>query len=183
MYHNLFRITLLCTTLAIILAACGAPATVQPITLAPATEAISIATEIAPTNTLEPTATQVLLGIVTGRIAFQSSRDGNKEIYVMNGDGSGLTNLTDNLADDDAPFWSPDGKRIAFQSSREGNVEVFVMNTDGSNLTQLTDNPSEDAVDGWSPDGKKILFHNCHNNCEVYVMNADGSGQTNLTNS
>ena len=148
MYHNLFRITLVCTTLAIILAACGAPATVQPIaTLAPATEAAPTATEIAPTNTPEPTATQVVLGVVEGTIAFQSNRDGNKEIYVMNGDGSGLTNLTDNLADDDAPFWSPDGKRVAFQSSREGNVEVFVMNADGSNPHNLSNNNFND----WDP--------------------------------
>ena len=71
MYHNLFRTTLLCTAIAIILAACGAPATEQSIaTLAPATEAVSTATELAPTNTLEPTATQVVLGVVEGRIAF-----------------------------------------------------------------------------------------------------------------
>ncbi|MEP6895737.1 MAG: hypothetical protein ABI986_09040, partial [Chloroflexota bacterium] len=96
MYHNLFRITLLCTTLAIILAACGAPIpTSAPATQAPiATEAIPTATELAPTNTPEPTATQVVLGVVPGRIAFQTDRDGNYEIYVMNGDGSELMNLT-----------------------------------------------------------------------------------------
>src|SRR5689334_6907618 len=123
MYHNLFRTTLLVTAIAVILVACGAPATEQPI----ATEAAPSATEIAPTNTLEPTATQVVLGVVEGTIAFQSNRDGNKEIYVMNGAGSDLRNLTDNPADDDAPFWSPDGKRIAFQSTRDGNSEVYVM--------------------------------------------------------
>ncbi|MEO5887073.1 MAG: SGNH/GDSL hydrolase family protein [Anaerolineales bacterium] len=59
MYHNLLRSTLLCTAITIILAACGAPtptpvpATEQPI----ATEAIPTTTEIASTNTLEPTAT------------------------------------------------------------------------------------------------------------------------------
>jgi WD40 repeat protein len=107
MYHNLFRITLLVTAIAIILTACGAPVTEQPIaTLAPATEAVSTATELAPTNTLEPTATQVVLGVVEGTIAFQSDRDGNYEIYVMNGDGSGLMRLTDNPADDEVPDWS-----------------------------------------------------------------------------
>jgi hypothetical protein len=58
MYHNLFRITLFCTAIALMLAACAAPATEQPIaTLAPATDAVSTVTEIAPTNTPEPTAT------------------------------------------------------------------------------------------------------------------------------
>ena len=96
MYHNLFRITLLCTTLTIILAACGAPAPEALI----ATELVPTTTEIAPTNTPEPTATQVVLGVVEGTIAFVSNRDGNNEIYVMNGDGTGLINLTNNPADD-----------------------------------------------------------------------------------
>jgi TolB protein len=126
----------------------------------------------------------VSLGVIPGRIVFQSNRGGNNEIYVMNGDGSELTNLTNNPADDQAPFWSPDGKRIAFQSFRDGNSEVYVMNADGSNLTRLTNDPADDAVDGWSPDGKKILFHSSRNgNYEVYAMNADGTDQTNLTNS
>ena len=44
-----------------------------------------------------------------GRIAFESSRDGNLEIYSMNPDGSGQTNLTNDPAEDTDPVWSPDG--------------------------------------------------------------------------
>ncbi len=40
-------------------------------------------------------------------IAFNSDRDGNAEIYVMNADGSNQTNLTNNPADDSLPSWSP----------------------------------------------------------------------------
>ena len=42
-----------------------------------------------------------------GRIAFASDRDGNWEVYVMNADGSGQTNLTNNPASDSDPAWSP----------------------------------------------------------------------------
>jgi hypothetical protein len=142
------------------------------------------AMEIAPTD-------QVPLGVVAGTIAFQSNRDGNYEIYVMNGDGSGLTNLTNSPADDSGPVWSPDGQQILFTSNREGNNEVYVMNADGSAQTNLTNNPATDGEVGgggylqvdWSPDGKKILFStNRDGNNEIYMMNADGSAQTNLTN-
>ncbi len=59
-----------------------------------------------------------------GKIVFVSDRDGNWEIYVMNSDGSGLINLTNNPADDVHPALSPDGKRITLSSDRDGNYEI-----------------------------------------------------------
>jgi hypothetical protein len=43
-----------------------------------------------------------------GRIAFYSNQYGNNEIHVMNADGSGQTNLTNNAAYDGSPAWSPE---------------------------------------------------------------------------
>ena len=81
------------------------------------------------------------------RIAFVSYRDGNAEIYLMDSDGSHPVNLTNNLAEDKHPTWSPDGSQIAFTSNRDGDREIFVMGADGSNPTNLTDN----SVDDWAP--------------------------------
>jgi Tol biopolymer transport system component len=83
-----------------------------------------------------------------GKIIFTSDRDGNDEIYVMNTDGSGQTNLTNNPATDSRPAWSPDGLKIVFTSSRDDNSEIYVMNADGSGQTRLTTNPATDI----SPD-------------------------------
>jgi len=117
------------------------------------------------------------------RIAFESNRDGNYEIYTMNADGSVVTRLTNNPATDLEPAWSPDGKKIAFASTRDGNTEIYVMNSDGSVVTRLTNNPAVDGSPAWSPDGKKIAFHsNRDGNYEIYVMNSDGAGVTRLTN-
>ena len=116
------------------------------------------------------------------RIAFASDHDGNRVIYVMNADGSGLTRLTDNDAIDSGPAWSPDGRRIAFDSTRDGNFEVYVMSADGSGLTRLTDNDAYDWFPAWSPDGRRIAFDSDRDgNSEVYVMDADGSGVSRLT--
>ena len=73
-----------------------------------------------------------------GKIAFVSSRTVKFDVFVMNADGDGQTNLTNNAATDSDPAWSPDGTKIAFNSSRDGNFDVFIMNADGSGPIRLT---------------------------------------------
>jgi len=73
------------------------------------------------------------------------------EICVIDADGSNQTNLTNDIARDWLPSWSPDGSKIAFSSSRDGDFEIYVMDTDGSNVTRITDNEVADLVPTWSP--------------------------------
>ncbi len=110
------------------------------------------------------------------RLAFESERDGNREIYVVNRDGSGLTNLTKHPAHDGGFSWSPDGVRLAFESERDGNWEIYVVNRDGSGLTRLTDQPTWDKFPRWSPDSDRIAFFSDRDNRSgIYIMNSDGT--------
>jgi Tol biopolymer transport system component len=73
------------------------------------------------------------------RIAFTSERVGNREIYVMNADGSKQTNLTKHSAQDVAPTWSPDGTSIAFVASDSAKSgQIVSMAADGSQRRHLT---------------------------------------------
>ncbi len=125
----------------------------------------------------------------SSKIAFASNRDGSAQIYSMNTDGSGLSRLTNDAANDEAPNWSPNNSRIVFQSDRDnlfsGIADIYVMNADGSGQTRLTNDPADDSAPVWSADGTKIAFQSARNgvNYQVYVMNADGSGQVNISNS
>ena len=125
----------------------------------------------------------------SAKIAFASNRDGSAQIYSMNTDGSGLSRLTNDAANDEVPNWSPNNSRIVFQSDRDnpfsGIGDIYVMNWDGSGQTRLTSDPADDSAPVWSPDGTRIAFQSARNGAsyQVYVMNADGSGQVNISNS
>jgi Tol biopolymer transport system component len=119
------------------------------------------------------------------RLAFTSHREGNNEIYVVNADGSGATNITQNDADDHAPIWSRDGLQIAFLSaSEDGQEDLYTMNADGSDRRNLTRHPAEYCCAIWSPDGSRIAFTSNQDggfDSDIYIMNSDGSGVVRLT--
>lgn len=129
----------------------------------------------------------VSLAKINGKIAFTNNRDGNVEIYVMNSDGSAQTRLTNNVAFDGDPAWSPDGTKVVFTSTRDGNEEIYVMNANGTGQTRLTSNLAAqfnlDRSPVWSPDGAQIAFASNRDagDFDIFVMNVDGSGQRNLT--
>jgi TolB protein len=115
------------------------------------------------------------------KIAFQSQRDGNPEVYIMNPDGTNQRRLTLDSQFDGEPAFSPSGEKIAFSSYRDGNSEIYIMNADGSLQTNLTNNPAFDGHPTFSPDGKKIAFASERGGHPgIWVMDVDGSNQTEL---
>ena len=108
---------------------------------------------------------------------YDTLNDGDSlDIFVMNPDGSGQTNLTRNAGPgwDSSPAWSFDGSQIAFVSSRDGDSKIWVMNADGSeprNLNVLGSEPT------WSPDGSRIAYTD---HLSLWVVSADGSDRTYL---
>ena len=126
------------------------------------------------------------------QIAFTSERDGNREIYVMDANGTNPRRLTNSPLVDWDPSWSPDGKHIAFTAngrpgdwgSRGGDLEIYVMDANGTNPRKLTENHRQDTAPAWSPDGKRIAYTSTiDRNQEIYVIDADGGNQLKLTNS
>src|SRR5262245_2802977 len=71
------------------------------------------------------------------KIALNSNREGDSEIYSMNADGSSVRRLTHTPGVDGAGPWSPDGRKLLYYRNQGGQ---WVMNADGSGKRLLTPN-------------------------------------------
>ena len=101
----------------------------------------------------------------TPKILFNSLRDGNSEVYIMNPDGSEQENLTRHRATDWDAVWSPTGEQILFESDRDGIRDLYLMNADGSNVRRVFRKAIYRADPTWAPDGKQIAY--VHMNFEI----------------
>ena len=98
----------------------------------------------------------------TPKILFTSLRDGNREVYMMNPDGSEQVNLTQHPATDLQAVWSPTGEQILFVSDRQGTRvrDLYVMDPDGSNIRRVFKKKAKGwrSDPTWSPDGKHFAY-------------------------
>ncbi len=104
-------------------------------------------------------------------------------MWIVNADGTGLTQLTSGSSNNSFPAFSPDGARIAFTSNRnDPRDEIYLMDADGTNVTRVTTNARSEGPPSFSPDGSKLTFDSYGaGEPEVHVIDVDGSGERSLT--
>ena len=139
-----------------------------------------------PSPTLHPpTAIPTRDQIGGGLIAFHSERSGNRDIWIMNTDGSNPRQITFDGAWDSIPAWSPEGRRLAFQSDRDGDFELYIYDLDTMSTRQVTFNSCADYGPTWSPDGSRLVYYaNCNSaedQREIFVVDVDGSDIDQIT--
>ena len=93
------------------------------------------------------------------KIAFQSNRSGNLEVWTCNADGTNCQQLTFfNGPQCGSPRWSPDSRWLAFDSRSEGQPEIYVMPADGGAPQRRTQHEPNDITPSWSSDGRWVYF-------------------------
>ncbi len=125
------------------------------------------------------------------KIVFCSSRSvwpGNADIWIMNPDGTGLVNLTNDPSSFDcAPGTVPGSGgsmgKISFVSDRAAdNLSIYTMDVDGSNVWRVTTDPADDLDSSWSSDGATLVFDsNRSGTWDIYTVEADGTNLRRLT--
>lgn len=97
----------------------------------------------------------------TPKIAFMTARNKNRDIYLINPDGSGRERITHHPAMDAGPRWSPTGEQILFKSDRDRfrlSWDLYLMDADGSNVRRIFAKSRDRRSGEWSPDGKQIAY-------------------------
>ena len=94
-------------------------------------------------------------------IAYQADFEGDEDfdVFVVGANGKGVRKLTDGVADNEHPEFSPDGSRIAFISNRVEDMEnLYFVPASGGDPVRLTDEALPVRSFSWSPDGRRIAY-------------------------
>ncbi len=120
-------------------------------------------------------------------ICFCSSRDGDREIYVMDADGRNQRRVTRDPGYDGGPVFSPDGKWIIYRhfTPDDKQAEITMVGVDGATKRQVTKLGAMSWAPYFHPGGKWIVFcsnkDGGHSNFELYAIEPDGALLTRLT--
>jgi TolB protein len=128
----------------------------------------------------EPTSSPppIPTGLHGGRIIFTCTRKEFNQICMVNRDGSGLLQLTDDAANHYYPAMSPKGNALVFASNQSrGTFDLYLLIFSSSTRQQLTDEIGNVFSPDFSPDGEKLLFINRTEEGQTGLWVMDWNGQ------
>lgn len=110
-------------------------------------------------------------------IAFASNRSGYWDLYLLDISSGGITRLTDSLAYEGAPAWSPDNQWLVYEAYKNDNLELQIQSVvTPSESISLTNSTTADFSPAWSPGGRQIAFvSNQSGEDEVWLADLDKS--------
>lgn len=118
------------------------------------------------------------------KIAFTKGWGSQSELFVINGDGNNLQQVTLNAVGDHAPVWSPDGHSLAFArtNAAESASAIVVLNLGTGQLSQVTGYSHLDSAPDWSPENMLVFSRYLGaGDSDLYLVRPDGSGLQQLT--
>lgn len=135
------------------------------------------------------------------RIAFsykknKRDRSSHEELFIMNDDGTGMTQVThypeDNPSAKDygyragAARWHPTENFISYVSLQDGRHSIYAVTPDGARQWKLIENEDSEGWHDWNPDGKWLVFNSsdrAETQYHITLMNWETKVRTQLTDS
>jgi len=117
------------------------------------------------------------------RVAFQSTRSGDWELWLADPDGANAVQITSMGAPlTGTPRWSPNAQMIAFHSNPEGPLDIYGIPAAGGKPRRLTSHPATDQVPSFSRDGQWIYFSsNRTGEYQIWKIPASGGDAVQVT--
>jgi Tol biopolymer transport system component len=112
------------------------------------------------------------------RIAFAGGRRGARDLFSIEADGSGLSQLTFAAADEYAPAWSSRDEIAFVYRSGRSRGDIATIAGHGGRSRRITHGRADDESPTWSPGGRWLAFTR---DGSLYVMRADGHRVRRLT--
>ena len=105
------------------------------------------------------------------RLAVDATINGNRDIWIKDLAGGGLTRLTFDVAVDGFPAWSPDSRTIVFESGRKNGFDIYAKSANGAGVEEVW---LERQGNQWpheiSPDGKWLVYFDAENSGDLWAM-------------
>ena len=129
-----------------------------------------------PPPTSSPTALPFPTSVNGGHIVFTCTRNNINQVCLINADGTGYKQLTNETTNTYYPAISPDGKTVVMAINKYDNFDIYLLILATSKMIQLTSNLGNSFSPDFSPDGKQILFVNRvgSGNSSLWLMGSMG---------
>jgi len=163
------------------LAACGNETDEEAATTKFATDSISLAKQAAEMKKISSRA--LLDRLADYQLLFSAEENKVFNIYIINGDGTGLKQLTDDEGSDMLPKWLPDASGFIFESDRKGKqFQAFLFSFSDSLYQQVGNFNFEVRSPSISVDNDIVFVSNKDNAKQIYKMDLNGNNLQKLTN-
>lgn len=99
------------------------------------------------------------------------------QVFIVNVDGSGSSQLTTDNNYHYAPSFSPDGQKIVYEAAESGIGKIYIRNADGTGTPLRLSDPSRTSANAvFSPDGSKVAYMCSPSTQQIFITKADGTG-------
>lgn len=121
-------------------------------------------------------------GIAGSKVGFVSTRSGSKEIYLVDSDGSNLTQLTRDSGISVSPRISGDGRKLAYTGYQSGYADVYEIDLASGARKRIMKYPGTNSGAAYSPNGDHFAVTlSKDGNPELYVTSPNGDSARRLT--
>jgi len=119
-------------------------------------------------------------GFASSKLAFISSSNGAKELYLADIDGASARAITHDGTISSGPSLNRDGTRLTYTSYKSGYPDVYLVDLGTGNRSRIAYFPGINSGPSFSPDGSQIaLTLSKDGNPEIYTMPASGGAAPN----